>query len=151
MISDADGRPLRSPISPWRSRARLRRLLRRAHNRRPCLRGIVGGVARLPGLPAFGTTNRSPLHVDRIARRHLPCTKRASLLSCCTSTPVTNTRGSELKQNPQWLYRQMSGLRSKSMGRGGVIRSFQRRKPDNEPGYSLTSGDYPALIVCHIS
>ena len=62
-------------------RARLRRSGHRAYSLCRCLRGAGGGVDHHRGLPVSGIARRSPCRVDRIARRRLPCAKRASILS----------------------------------------------------------------------
>jgi len=69
-------------INSRRPRARLRRSGHRAYSLCRCLRGVGGGRGRHRGWPGFGIASRSPCRVDRIARRRLPCAKRASLLSC---------------------------------------------------------------------
>jgi transposase len=69
-------------INSRRPRERLRRSGHRAYSLCRCLRGADGGVDRHRGWPGFGIASRSPCRVDRIARRRLPCAKRASLLSC---------------------------------------------------------------------
>jgi hypothetical protein len=76
----------RSLISPRRPKAKPRRLTRRACNLHPCHGGSIAGVVCHRGLLGSGTANRSPRRVDRIAHRHLPCAKRASLLSYRTPT-----------------------------------------------------------------
>jgi hypothetical protein len=69
-------------ISCWRQRAELRRLAPRPDSRRPCHRGAVGEAGRHRGSPVSWIASRSPWRVDQIARRRLPCAKRALLLSC---------------------------------------------------------------------
>ena len=63
------------------ARLKLRRLSRRACNRRPFRRDAAETAAPHQEWPVSGKTNRPPWRVDRIARRHLPCTKRVLLLS----------------------------------------------------------------------
>ena len=77
MKSPVSGGPC---INSRRPRARLRRSGHRAYSLCRCLRGAGGGIGRHRGLPVFGIASRSPFRVDRIARRRLPCAKRASLL-----------------------------------------------------------------------